>query len=370
MKSIILSLLIVCSSSSLHAQSLNSIQLNSDVVERLGLKSAPLKNQIISDPVTATAILTIDPTKTHSVASLFSGQITSTKTVLGQSVTKNDKLLTLKSREVSEIISDYIKASSKLNITTLVFEREKSLREKNLTTADSYLSAKTNFEEAAASYAAASQATLMAKSRKQINELVQGNAEDSSILEINSPISGVIIENNVTNGAAVEENQLLYKIADLSNLLVEIKVPLQAVDKIKLGDTFEFKTVIGKGKSGSAKVIKISPQIDPKSLTLRMFATLENSKKEWIAGTPVSLGIIDSAEKPRLSVPSSAVVSIGGKDCVFIDAGGGNYQPQEISIGLKSQNFIEITSDLKSGVNIVEKGASLLLAAWEERVSE
>ena len=221
-----------------------------------------------------------------------------------------------------------------------------------------------------ASNAAALQTALMAKSREQIDKLVQGNMEDSSILEIISPITGVIIEHNVTNGAAVEENQLLYKIADLSTLLVEIKVPLQAVGKIKLGDIVEFKTVVGKSRLGSAKVTKISPEIDSKSLTLRVFATLQNSKKDWIAGTPVSLGIIDSAEKPRVSVPSSAVVSIGGKDCVFIDAGGGNYQPQEIAIGLRSQNFIEITSDLKSNVKIVAKGASLLLAAWEERVSE
>ena len=372
MKSILLTLLIICSSTSLWAQSLDTIQLSDDVVGRLGLKSTVITKNIISNPVSATAKLIIDPTRTHAVASFFSGQITSQHPVLGQEVKQDDLLLTLKSREIATIVSEYIKASSKLKTANLIYEREESLRAKKLTTGDAFLSAKVNYEEAVASHAAALQTALMAKTRAELqalNTLAEDDAGKNFLLEIVSPISGVIIEKHVTTGAAVEENQLLYKIADLSKLLVAIKVPLQAVDKIKLGDEVTFKTVIGNQIIGSAVVSKISPEIDSQSLTLRVFALLDNPKRSWIAGTPVVVDIIDSAEKPKLSVPSSAIVNIGGKDCVFVDEGGGNYQPIEIVIGQRSQSFVEITGETKSDLKVVDKGASLLLAAWEERAS-
>ena len=360
-------LLITCSFA--NAQSLPAITLEKDIIERLGLVSAPVGKHVVADPVMATAQTVIDPARARSVATFFSGHVDRDLVQLGEEVKVNQDLVQLRSREVAEVISAFLEASSKFETASLLYERERKLHGKKLTTDEAFLNAKAAHQEALATRTATMQTALLVRSRDDLMSMLEGDgSNDFTHLQILSPMSGMVIEKKVYAGDPVESNHQLFKVADLSQLLVEIQLPLKAVSMVKVGDVLGFNTVIGGKKTGMAQVSLISPVVN--QLSLRVLAVLDNAEGTWRAGTPLSVRVIDSSAQKVTAAPASAIVSIEGKPHLFTEEENGRFQPIALSTGKRSQEFIEITEGPGSDVQIVVKGASLLLAAWEERVSE
>jgi Cu(I)/Ag(I) efflux system membrane fusion protein len=79
---------------------------------------------------------------------------------------------------------------------------------------------------------------------------------------------------------------------------------------------------------------------------------------------------------PRLVVPSSAVIYTGPRRVVFVDLGDGALRPQEVVIGARSGDRVEIASGLAEGDAVVSAGNFLVAAEsrirsagsfWEDR---
>ena len=55
----------------------------------------------------------------------------------------------------------------------------------------------------------------------------------------------------------------------------------------------------------------------------------------------------------RLVVPSSAIIDSGNRQVVFVDKGEGRFEPRAVKIGMRGDDFTEITDGLKGGENVV-----------------
>jgi Cu(I)/Ag(I) efflux system membrane fusion protein len=71
---------------------------------------------------------------------------------------------------------------------------------------------------------------------------------------------------------------------------------------------------------------------------------------------------IDIDLGPRLAVPVSSVVYTGTRRIVFLDLGGGQFRPQEVKLGARSDDRVEVTSGLTAGQSIVTEGNFLIAA--------
>ena len=69
----------------------------------------------------------------------------------------------------------------------------------------------------------------------------------------------------------------------------------------------------------------------------------------------VSLGV-------RLAVPTDAIVYTGPRRLVFVDVGEGRLRPQEVTIGLRAGEFVEVLSGLSEGDVVVTSGNFLVAA--------
>ncbi len=74
--------------------------------------------------------------------------------------------------------------------------------------------------------------------------------------------------------------------------------------------------------------------------------------------------------KKVTAVPSTSIVTIGGSAHLFVEESKARFRPIPITTGQSSQAFTGVTSVLPTEARVVVKGASLLLAAWEERSAE
>ena len=84
----------------------------------------------------------------------------------------------------------------------------------------------------------------------------------------------------------------------------------------------------------------------------------------------MNVDVLDSAAQKVTAVPTTSIGTVEGSPHLFVEEAGGRFQPLAITTGESSQSFTEVTTVLPTNARIVVKGASLLLAAWEERAAE
>jgi Cu(I)/Ag(I) efflux system membrane fusion protein len=56
------------------------------------------------------------------------------------------------------------------------------------------------------------------------------------------------------------------------------------------------------------------------------------------------------------------VVYTGTRRIVFVDTGGGQFRPQEVKLGARAGDLIEVASGLSAGETIVSEGNFLIAA--------
>ena len=103
----------------------------------------------------------------------------------------------------------------------------------------------------------------------------------------------------------------------------------------------------------------IYPTLDEKTRTVKVRIELSNPsgllKPEMYANVEFK-GSLGKA----LTVPESAVITTGERSVVFVAKGEGEFEPREVSTGVKVRNFYEIRSGLAVGEKVVT-GANFLL---------
>lgn len=355
--------------STLAGAALEPVTLPEGAVENLGLRVEPLKVARVSDPVRATGQIILDPLATAVVASPVSGRIETDTLRRGTRVKTGETLLTLRSAERAEAITTYLDAEQRLRFARDAYKREQDLEKRKLTTTEALREREIDYARSRTAHLAAIQEMhLLGISEKSLHEMIDDEPVRLDLSEhvVTAPIDGVIIEKVTTPGAPVERNAELLKIASLDHLLVQFRVPLRGVTRVSEGQPVRFRAIVGGAGEGSATIIGLLPSADPDTLAATAAARLENPDGSWIAGTPVEI-LLDDPEAPELpSVPVGSVVEIDGRRCVFVAEGGSVFRPQVVEVVAESGERLGLKGISADGTRVVTRGASLLLAAWEE----
>jgi len=89
------------------------------------------------------------------------------------------------------------------------------------------------------------------------------------VVGFRSPASGHLIEKHVVQGSAVEPRQKLLRIVDLSTLWVDAQIYERDLPHLSLKQEAEAQVSGLPGKSFEGEIIFISPQVSPRSWTIR-----------------------------------------------------------------------------------------------------
>ncbi|WP_281993529.1 efflux RND transporter periplasmic adaptor subunit [Sulfitobacter geojensis] len=104
--------------------------------------------------------------------------------------------------------------------------------------------------------------------------------------DLTAPFSGTVVDWKVRNFASVQQGEAIVELVDSADLFVELIIPVQWIDTIKVGQNTVFLSDYT-ARSYSATVDYISPAADPVSQTIRLNATLmagENPPKVGTSG--------------------------------------------------------------------------------------
>ncbi|MGA1862469.1 efflux RND transporter periplasmic adaptor subunit [Deferribacter thermophilus] len=176
-----------------------------------------------------------------------------------------------------------------------------------------------------------------------------------SYTEIKAPFDGIVLEKKTDIGNLAAPGAPLLKIGSKKTVVYAF-VNEGALNKIKVGDNVDV-FIPSINKSYSAKVLEISPDVDPATRNFKIKLTGCDACVPGMYAKVKVKGDMDDL----IVVPENAVVKRGQLEIVFVDRNG-KAELRIVKIGRKFEDGIEILSGLKPGERVVIENADKLNA--------
>ena len=151
-------------------------------------------------------------------------------------------------------------------------------------------------------------------------------------VEIDSPMSGYIVERNALPNMYVQPETQLFTITDLSKVWIYAAVFQNEVGKVRPGDVATVTVDAYPGANFDGRVDFIEPQIDLATRTAKVRCEFNNPALQLLPGmfAHVALSLPMGV---RTVIPDTAVLRTGTHNVAFIDRGDGYLTPVEVALG-------------------------------------
>jgi Cu(I)/Ag(I) efflux system membrane fusion protein len=185
------------------------------------------------------------------------------------------------------------------------------------------------------------------------------SGESLEELPIRASAAGYVLEKSVVEGGSFEPGQRLYRIAPLDRVWVEAEIYEFELGLVREGQAAEVLLPYLPGREFEAVVGYVYPTLDPKTRTARVRLELDNP--DLLLRPDMYANVrIETERSERLVVPLSAVLHAGERSFVFRALEPGRFRPQEVRVGHRSGEEIEILSGLEAGDAVVASGTFLI----------
>lgn len=290
------------------------------------------------------------------VVPLLAGKVDKINVEVGDRVQKDDVLFVMDKDDINKQVKQayaaydaakagYDVSAAQIQTAKDSFERIKKLYEEGAVP-------ETQFEQA--ELAASDESLQAAKMGVEQARVAYENA--ASMLdnaEVKAPISGVVSGVNIVEGEYAASSNPPITIVDSESVTIEFGVPANMVNKIYKGD--KVKVEISAANYNEEAVINtVSSSADPMTNLYNVDIVLNNDgtiKPGMFAKVYLDTDKIDSA----LAVKTEAVKEREYKKYVFV-ADGEAAVEKEVTTGLDTGRYIEITSGLTEGDKVIIKG--------------
>ncbi len=178
-------------------------------------------------------------------------------------------------------------------------------------------------------------------------------------LPIYTPLSGIVIEKLVQQGQYVNTGEILFNIADLSKVWVEIDVFENEVPYVRVGQQVEIRSTIEHGAVSNGRISFVYPFHDPKTHTVK--ARVEMSNPGYMLKPDMFVNAIIRVPLVRgIVIPVTALIDTGNRQLVWVEASPGMFAPRDVKAGERVDDKVQILSGIKAGDKVAVSGAYLI----------
>ena len=348
------------------------IKLSEDEINSAGIESATVQAGAIAHRIVVPGTIIPHADRIAHVAVKVSGTVAELRKKVGDPVAANEVLAILESREFADAKSEYLAARLTNELQQDLFEREKALWDKKISSEQQFLRARNQVANAKMRNDITRQ-KLFALGLTE-PEIANLPSEPEALLrrqEVRSPIAGRVVERKVDLGAAVGRDNLeteLFIVADLDPVWVDLAISPADLPLIKEGQAVLI-TTRGIAASVEGKVVFIGPMLDKDSRSARAVAEIANDSGMWRPGSFVTAAIAFEEHEVTLGIPMGAVQNIGTAAVVFVQVPDG-FQKRQVVLGRSDERTAEVLSGLRPGEVIAATNTFLLKAELLKALAE
>ena len=183
---------------------------------------------------------------------------------------------------------------------------------------------------------------------------VEYNQAQIEKTEIRAPFDGIIGLRSVSVGSYISPQTKIVTLQNIDPVKVDFSVPQKYFGLIKEGKTIYVK-ITSTGKIYTGKIYAVEPKIDLNTRTVQARAIIPNESGELTPGAYVEIDIVLQDIKDAVMVPTDVIVPDIEGEKVFVYRDG-NAVPQKVTIGIRTENEIQITSGLNVGDTLIVSG--------------
>ena len=309
---------------------------------------APAVERHESDQILANGAVAADVSRSYAVNALSAGRVVDVKARLGDDVKKGQLLLTMTSPDMSQAFADYQKFTAVAALAKTQLDRVRLLYSHGA-------SPQKDVEVAEDAYNRANIDTQAAEER--IRLLGGDPRHASSAIEIHAPVSGTIIEQNVTSAAGVkslDNSPNLFTIADLSNVWILCDVFENDLARVHLGDRAEIELNAYPDRRLAGRVTNISKLLDPGTRAAKVRIELPNEAGILRPNMFATIHFVARGTAARTVIPASAVLRLQDRDWVFVKLDGARFRRTEVVAGpVNADKTQQILSGMRPGNQVV-----------------
>ncbi len=298
--------------------------------------------------LTATGAVFPDVSREVPVISLASGRVVDIKARLDDNVKKGQLLLKVQSPDITNAFDTYLKAANDEQLSHKALLRSQDL-----------------FQHGAVSQAMLEQAEDTEKDAKadltaaedQLKTLGVDKNRPSSIVNVYAPISGVIVQQNVTSAAAAgvsfSGSPNAFTIADLSTVWIVCDVYENDIPKLQLGQEAKITINAFPGRPLTGRISDIGPILDPSLRTAKVRIEVRNPGFLKL-GMFATATFTSRTKETHAVVPAEAVLHLHDRDWVFLPVGANQFKRTEVHAGqMLAGSRQQILSGLAPGQQVV-----------------
>lgn len=304
----------------------SQIVLSTDKVQKLGVKSEPAVMRTLDRTLRAVGRIEVDERRTFVVAPKFEGWVERLNVnTTGQSVAKGQPLFEVYSPEL------------------LSAQRERTLAVQGM---EALKRSDDEAKEGMRRLAESSSARL--KNWDVADGRVNGNR-----VTFNAPVSGIVLEKRAVQGMRFMPGEEMYRIADLSSVWVVADVAERDIGQVRGRTHVKVKVDAYPDRLFEGNVDFVYPTLDSATRTVRVRVEVANSqgllKPAMFAQVQLPVGV----SKTVLTVPDSAVIDSGERQIVLVQLAAGRFEPREVKLGNRSEDYVEVLNGLVEGEQVV-----------------
>jgi cobalt-zinc-cadmium efflux system membrane fusion protein len=300
-----------------------------------------------------------DVARTVPVVTLASGRVVDIRARLGDTVKKDQLLLRIRSDDVSGGYDAYRKAVADELFAHKALDRAKLLLEHGAIAVQDLEAAQDNEDDAK---------TTLDTATEHLKLLGDDPKHPNGIVDITSPISGQITDQEVVNGSTIQSYSANpFTISDLSYVWIVCDVYENDIPTIGMGQPAEVRLTAFPDKVLKGNVSNIGALLDSTIRTAKVRIEVPNPGMTMRIGMFATATFYGLKKQTFTSVPATAIIHLHDRDWVYMPAPNDMFQRVEVTAGDQLPNHMqEVLTGLQPGQKVVTNALSLQTAIDNE----
>ncbi len=314
--------------------SANEIKISTDKVQMLGVRTEPAQLRALDKVVRAAGRIEPDERRVYAIVPKFEGYVERLHVnVTGQPVGRGQLLFEVYSPELVSAQREYAIAAQ--GVEALM---------------DAGGPAQAGMKQLAES-------SLMrlknwAISEEQVKSLAK-SGEAKRTLTFRSPVTGIVTEKKAVQGMRFMPGEVLYQVADLSSVWVLADVFEQDIGMVRSGAKARVKINAYPDKTFEGTITYIYPTLEAETRTVPVRVELSNPGQLLKPAMFAEVELPAAGNGRVVTVPVSAVIDSGTRRIVLVQASEGRYEPREVKLGQRSDQYVEVVDGVQEGEPVV-----------------
>ncbi len=356
----------------------NRISLSKRALDSAQLEILTVENRIDQAKIITTGEIKADENRVFHINSIVAGRVIEDDVTLGKTIKRGDQLAVIQNLEVARTYGEYIhqahqnevdiaQVQARLDLAKKTMQRLSRLSQEGIVAEKDLLAAENQQKILEIDlkgllehhlHIRAEAKELLATYGVSLEKEEKGGMEHiNSGSPIVAPKSGVVIQKNVTVGDVVSPSQVLYVVADLSQVWLDVAVYDKDLQKIKEGQLVTFRSDSLHGAKFTGNISYIQPLAGDTTKTFLARVILPNQNMNLKPGMFGQAEISGSSSQEYPYLYDRSLQKYDNETFAFIRHDDGIFEKRSVSLGDRVGDGYMIRDGISAGDEVVGSGS-------------